>query len=176
MRKLFNKYHRYLDFDINKPKSLIIEYISQQKKGKKSFYDRFIGIPFDFSEVTLKGEDTMEITLQSTTFKPFKGNGKIVITLTTRMDRIGTQMKAEIIPYLEGNIYGICFLIFFLTFLSTIGLLVSTSWYMVAVLLSFWVIFMLVLHVTIAWSRSQLRENLENFVNDLKREAAANQV
>jgi hypothetical protein len=169
MRKLFAIYHRHFTFDINKPKSQLFGYISQQKEKKRSLYDKLIGIPDSFNQVSVTGEDTIEISIHPKTLNPFRGNGVIRIIFASNSNTIGTELRAEIIPYYNSNIIGFYIILFFLVFFSIISLLGNTNRYMVFALGLLWVVFMLILHLTMIWSISQLKENLDVLINELKR-------
>ncbi|WP_210488656.1 hypothetical protein [Rufibacter aurantiacus] len=160
MRRLFRTYHRQFNFEIKQPKRLILEYISHQKNRQKSFLDMLTAFPLDFSQVSIKGDYLIEITIPTT--------GRIVISLNNNQDRLSTRIDAEIIPYYKGNICGLYFLTFFLSLLSTIGLILHTNWLTVAAILCSWAVFMIIFHLRIVWNRDQLREKLEAFVRDIR--------
>ncbi|ALJ01678.1 hypothetical protein [Rufibacter tibetensis] len=174
MKKLFSKYHSHYTFDLDKPKSLVVGYILQQKEKKRSFLDKLTSVPIDFSEVSFTGKDRIEIKVRQTTLKPFKANGIIRIELSTGLDRIGTRLQAEIIPYYKSNIYGTFFIILFLALFAFFGLLISTNRLAIMIPFSFSFIFLLIIHLKVVNSRSQLKENLEDLVHELKRKATAN--
>ncbi|MBC3538616.1 hypothetical protein ACFSC6_06280 [Rufibacter sediminis] len=174
MKKLFSKYHRHYTFDLDKPKSLIVGYISQQKEKKRSFLDKLTSFSIDFSEVSFTGTDTIEINVRPTNLQPFRANGRIRIEIISGLDRIGTRLQAEIIPYYKTNIYGIYFIIFFLAFLTLLGLIISTIKFTILWALLSWLTFTMIIHLLLLKSRSQLKGNLEDLVLELKRKATAN--
>jgi hypothetical protein len=174
MKKLFSKYHRIYIFDLDKPKSLLISYILQQKEKKRSFLDKLANISIDFNEVSFTGTETIEINVRPTNLQPFRANGTIRIEINSGLDRIGTRLQAEIIPYYKSNIYGYYFIIFFLVFLTLLGFIISTSKFTILWALLSWLIIMMIIHLLILKSRSQLKENLEDLVLELKRKATAN--
>ncbi|MFB9865484.1 hypothetical protein [Rufibacter immobilis] len=171
MKKLLSKYHRHYTFDLDKPKSLVVGYFSQQKEKKRSFLDKLTSVPIDFSEVSFANTDTIEINVRPSTFKPFRGNGKIRIELISGLDRIGTRLQAEIIPYYKSNIYGTYFIIFFFALLALLGLLISTNGLAILIPLLFSLLFLTIIHRLILKSRSQLKENLEDLVIELERKS-----
>ncbi|MBK0403268.1 hypothetical protein I5M27_09745 [Adhaeribacter sp. BT258] len=172
MKRLFSKYHRHYTFDLDTPKNLIVGYISQQKGKKRNFLDKLTSVPIDFSEVNFTDTDTIEINVRPSTLKPFGGNGKIRIELISGLNRAGTRLQAEIIPYYKSNIYGTYFIIFFFALLALLGLLISTNGLAILIPLFSSLFFLTIIPLLILKSRSQLKENLEDLVIELERKSS----
>ncbi|MFC6998803.1 hypothetical protein [Rufibacter roseus] len=171
MKKLFSNYHRHYTFDLDKPKNLVVDYLTQQKEKKRNFLDKLTSVPIDFSEVSFTDTDTIEINVRPSTFKPFGGNGKIRIEIVSGLDRIETRIQAEIIPYYKNNIYGTYFIIFFFALLTLLGLLISTNGLTVLIPLLSSLFFLTIFHLLVLKSRSLLKENLEDLVIELVRKS-----
>ncbi|WP_210464709.1 hypothetical protein [Rufibacter roseolus] len=160
MRKLFRTYHRQFALEVKQPRRLILEYISHQKNQKKSLLETLTAFPLDFNQVSITGDNLIEVTIPT--------KGRVVISLTNNQDRLSTRMDSEIIPYFNRNIYGLYFLIFFLTMFSAISLMLHANWLTVAAILCSWIVFLIIFHLRIIWNRDQLREKLEDFVKDIR--------
>ncbi|WP_299826532.1 hypothetical protein [uncultured Pontibacter sp.] len=166
MKKVLKRYDESFSVEVSQSKAKVIEFVSKEKNKKRDFFGFLSSNPVDFNEVTITGEN-INIDVLPKMLNPYRGMGKIHMSLQSGVSTSETIIKGEIIPYNCLYIFLICIVIGFLV-LWTPLVIAMTSGINTFIMLAFaWTIFPLVLHLMPFWNRSRLREYKEFFIAGL---------
>jgi len=105
-------------------------------------------------------------------FNPFKGTGKILISLKDNKEKTGTEIHIEIIPYNESYIATIYLVFIFLVIWTIFGLAIRTNTNTFIVVAFGWTIFPFILFVIPFQNRSKLRKYRDAFIAMLKKKSS----
>lgn len=176
MKKILKKYNEPFSAEINQSKNRVIEIIAQEKGKKRDFFGFLSSSPVDFNEVTVSDENII-IDVMPKMLNPYRGMGKIHMSIQSGANNSETKIMGEIIPYNSLYLFLLYMVIGFLMLWTPI-VISMTSGIQTFIMLAFgWTVFPLVLFLMPFWNRSRLREYKEFFLATLienKKKPSAN--
>ncbi|OKL41759.1 hypothetical protein [Pontibacter flavimaris] len=166
MKKILKKYNEPFSAEINQSKTRVIDFVSREKGKKRDFFGFLSSSPVDFDEVTIS-DGIISIDVMPKMLNPYRGMGKIHMSIQSGSNNSETKIVGEIIPYNSLYVILLCMVMGFLVLWTPIVISMTSGIHTFIMLAFGWTVFPLVLYLMLFWNRSRLREYKEFFLATL---------
>ena len=158
--RLFKTYTDNFSLKVKRPVDRVVLALQVYIDKPKS---NFIVDKLLYGEKYQQTNDTFKITRERVFFEPFRAIGQINIELLPGDTSNETKVLLRTEP-LQGYKDGFAFLAFGLIIFTILGLLISTNFYTIIIILFGWTFFPLTIHFWLKWNKAKLRTYAYTFL------------